>query len=343
MKARQLFMLSPESAEIREYDVPEVGEGQVKIVAEFAAAKHGTEHAFLKGYGNRGGYDDETQTFRGREGGQRPGSGPVGNMYVGRVSEVGRGVSAHKEGDRVSGHGPFREIAVSHADRLRKLPDGMDWRSAVCHDPADFAMAAVRDGNIRIGDAVAVFGMGAIGLMAVQACKLAGAEPVIAVEPLSNRREAATRCGADVVIDPTACDAGLEIKKATPAPGADVCIDYSGNVHAMQAAIRAVAFGGNVVAGAFPAPYPAGLDFGAEAHINRPNIVFSRACSEPNRDHPRWNESRILELCWQLLADGRLSGEAIVDPIVPFEELVQAYPAMVSDPGSSVKLGASYA
>ena len=335
-------MISPESAEIREYDVPDVGEGQVKVVSENAAAKHGTEHAFLKGYGNRGGYDGETQTFRGREGEQRPGQGPVGNMYVGRITEIGSGVEGFSEGDRVAGHGPFREVHVTQAGRLKKVPDGMDWRSAVCHDPADFALGAVRDGNVRVGDAVALFGMGAIGLMAVQVCKLAGAEPIIAVEPVSRRREAAVQCGADVVIDPTACDAGLEIKTSTPAPGADVCIDYSGSVHAMQAAIRAVAFGGNVVAGAFPAPYPAGLDLGAEAHINRPNIIFSRACSEPNREHPRWDERRILDLCWSMLADGRLSGEPIVDPIVPFEELVDAYPAIVQDPEGSVKLGASF-
>jgi len=222
------------------------------------------------------------------------------------------------------------------------MPEDMDWRSAVCLDPADFALAAVRDGNVRVGDAVAVFGMGAIGLMAVQVCKLSGAEPVIAVEPLEKRRAAALASGADIVIDPTTCDAGLEIKKTTRAPGADVCIDYSGSVHAMQAAIRGVAFGGNVVAGAFPAPYPAGLDLGAEAHLNRPNIIFSRACSEPNRDHPRWNEPRIIDLCWRLLADGRLSGSAIVDPIVSFEDLVTAYPEMVRNPGGSVKLGAAY-
>ena len=62
---------------------------------------------------------------------------------------------------------------------------------------------------------------------------------------------------------------------------------------ALQAAIRGVAFGGTVVAGAAPAPYGPGLDLGAEAHYNRPNLIFSRACSDPNREYPRWNENRV--------------------------------------------------
>ena len=75
------------------------------------------------------------------------------------------------------------------------------------------AWARVRDGHIRIGDAVAVFGMGGIGLMALQLAKLAGAYPVIGVDPLELRRNVALECGADMVIDPTTEDAGLEIKK----------------------------------------------------------------------------------------------------------------------------------
>jgi threonine dehydrogenase-like Zn-dependent dehydrogenase len=212
----------------------------------------------------------------------------------------------------------------------------------VCLDPADFALAAVRDGNIRVGDAVAVFGLGAIGLMAVQVAKLSGAYPVIGVDPLANRREAGVVCGADSVLDPANCDAGLELKKATDRRGVDVAIEYSGAASAMQAALRGVAFGGTVVAGAFPPPYGAGLDFGAEAHLNRPNIVFSRAVSEPNRDHPRWSEDRIFDMCWRLFEQGMLTGEPVVTPVVDFEELVTEYPKIVSDPGSNIKLGCRF-
>ena len=263
-------------------------------------------------------------------------------MFVGVVTETGEGVEDLAPGDRVLGYGSFREVHTVKAARTWRMPPGLSWKSAVCLDPADFAMAAVRDGCVRVGDAVAVFGMGAIGLMAVQTVKLAGGHPVIAVEPLAKRREAALASGADIVLDPGACDAGLEIRLATGKRGVDVAIEYSGSVQALQAAIRGVAFGGNVVAGAFPAPYGPGLDLGAEAHMNVPNVIFSRACSEPNREHPRWDESRIYATCWRLICEGKLSGEEIVTPVVPFEDLVTEYPRIATDPDLSIKLGAEF-
>jgi len=338
---RELWAVTPEQMEIREYPTPVPGDGEVQIICEYGAPKHGTEMAFVRGYGaRRGRFDQALGLFLGPGGDPKPGR--VGNMVVGRVSAVGAGVAGLETGDRVLTYSPFREIHVASADRCWKMPEDMSWKTAVCLDPADFAMSAVRDGNVRIGDAVAVFGMGAIGLMVTQLARLAGAHPVIAVEPLENRRRAAEACGADLVLDPGACDVGVETKKATGNRGVDVAIDYSGDMDAMQAALRGVAFGGNVVAGAYPPPYGAGLDLGAEAHLNVPNIIFSRACSEPNREHPRWDEPRIHATCWRLLVEGKLTGEPVVTPVVAFEELVQEYPRIASDPGSNIKLGASF-
>jgi threonine dehydrogenase-like Zn-dependent dehydrogenase len=251
-------------------------------------------------------------------------------------------VKALAVGDRVCGYGGFREVHTVGADGLFKMAEGTSWKAAVCLDPADFAMGALRDGHLRIGDAVAVFGMGAIGLMVVQLAVLAGAQPVIAVDPLANRREAAVACGADLTLDPTACDAGKEIKLATEKRGVDVAVDYSGNVHAMQAAIRGVAWGGTVVAGAFPPPYAAGLDLGAEAHMNLPRIVFSRACSEPGRDYPRWDEKRIWRALWRMIGEGRLTGEPVVTPVVPFDDLPRAYLEIATAPEKNIKLGCEY-
>ena len=340
---RELWSISPKEMALREFKVPEVGEGQVRVQSLYAASKHGTEMSAVKGdSGTRGRYDPELQIFPepGKGEGIRPRT--VGNMFVGTVTMVGAGVDTFVEGDVILAYGPFREVHVVPAARCWKMPKGLSWKSAVCLDPADFAMAAVRDGQVRVGDAVAVFGMGAIGLMVVQIAKLSGAYPVIAIDPLENRRRAALLCGADLTFDPTACDAGVEIKTATGNRGVDVAIDYSANVHALQAAIRAVAFGGSVVAGAAPGPYGAGLDLGAEAHFNRPNLIFSRACSEPNREHPRWDEQRIYATCWRLLTEGILTGEPIVTPVVKFENLVTAYPKIASDPGANIKLGAYF-
>jgi hypothetical protein len=86
--------------------------------------------------------------------------------------------------------------------------------------------------------------------------------------------------------------------------------------------------------GAYPPAYGPGLDFGAEAHHNVPNIVFSRACSQPDRDYPRWDNDRIYTHAWKLLCEGRISGDLIVDPVVPFAELIDVYPRIPGHPSS---------
>lgn len=336
---KRLICVGPEQLAWHSYDEPTLDGDHVRIRVEQAAAKHGTEMAFFTGYGlARGTYDPSSQVFR-----HDPPANPypfrVGNMLVGRVIEKGPEVKRLEVGERVCLYGGFAETAVAPESRCWSMPQGMPWQNAVCLDPADFALGAVRDGNVRVGDAVAVFGMGAIGLMVLQMLKLAGAYPIIAVEPLAARRVLAETGGADLALDPTACDAGLEIRGATEGRGADVCIEFSGARMALQSALRGVAYGGVVVMGAFPAPYGSGLDLGAEAHHNIPRIVFSRACSQPDRDHPRWNNDRIYAVCWELLKTGRLSGEAIIQPVVRFQDLLAEYPKIAARPEEYVKLG----
>jgi threonine dehydrogenase-like Zn-dependent dehydrogenase len=328
--------------EYQEYHVPVLKPGEIRIKSVFGAAKHGTEMSFYKGYGNaRGDFDATKGIFR-REAPGNPYPFHIGNMVVGSVSEVSKDVTGFSIGERVLAYSGFSTTVVANASSCWRLPDHVTWQSAVCIDPADFAFSAIRDGGVRIGDSVAVFSLGAIGLMAIQLLALTGAHPIIALDPIERRRQLALECGASVVLDPTQCDAGAEIRKLTCHRGADVIIEYSGTRQAMQDALRGVAWGGTVVSGAFPPPYTAGLDFGAESHLNIPNIVFSRACSDPNRDHPRWNNDRIYATCFDLITKRRLIGDNIVWPIVCFDELINAYPKIADDPSTTLKLGVRY-
>ena len=339
---RELIAPAKEQVAFHEYERVALQPSQVRVRSLFGAAKHGTEMALYKGYADkRGGYDAEYQIFNPESHGVNY---PVrlGNICVGNVIEIAPDVTRVKPGDLVFNYGPFREEHVWAEKAVRILPDGVPWQAAVCLDPAEFALGALRDGHVRIGDAVAIFGMGAIGLVVMQLAKLAGAYPVIAVDPLPLRREVALECGADLVLDPTHCDAGLELKKATQKRGADVCIEYSGHYLGLQAALRGVAYNGTVVAGAWPGAYPAGLDFGAEAHMNRPKIVFSRACSEPNPDYPNWNEARLFDVAWRFLASGAIKTEPIIQPVVNFDDLLDEYPKIATQPDQNIKLGVRF-
>lgn len=337
----ELVAPGPNQVSWREVQLPELGPHDMLVAARYAAAKHGTELSLYTGSAaERGGYDSTYRIFRRELSGVNY---PVrlGNMVVGEVIETGSAVTHHKVGDRVFNYAPFRPLHV-WPESVRRLPKGVPWQAAVCLDPADFALGALRDGNVRIGDAVAVFGLGAIGLMAAQLARVAGAHPIIGIDPLAPRRELAQQLGVDHLIDPTQEDAGLRIKELTQTRGADVVIEYSGSHLALQAAVRGAAYLGTVVAGAWPKAYPAGLDFGAEAHMNRVKIVFSRACSEPNPDYPNWDENRLFDVAWRLLATGAVQTAPLIHPIVDFEDLPAVYPNIATDPAHYLKLGVRF-
>ncbi|SUG47622.1 Zinc-binding dehydrogenase [Salmonella enterica subsp. arizonae] len=93
---------------------------------------------------------------------------------------------------------------------------------------------------------VVIVGLGAIGQIAVQLAKKAGASVVIGVDPIEHRCDIARRHGADFCFNPGGTDVGMEIKKLTGKQGADVIIETSGYADALQSALRGLAYGGTI-------------------------------------------------------------------------------------------------
>lgn len=340
---RELVAIGPRQPAIREYEEPPLEPGHVRVQTEFGAPKHGTESGGYRGTSSssRGRYDPELGLFLPHEGGHRNFPMRLGNMCVGQVVEVGAGVERFAVGDRVFGHMPIRETQTVPEGRLRKMPEDMTPEQVVFWDPAEFALGAVRDANVRLGETVALFGLGAIGFMVLEMCRLSGAERVIAVDPLPNRRALAEQHGADGVLDPTAVDAGLEIKRMT-GKGVDVAIEASGSYHALHQAIRATHLGGLVVPLAFYQGEAEGLRLGEEWHLNRITMRSSRSISDPNRDHPMWDQHRIKRVAFDLIRSKRVSVAGLVTPIVPFEESADAYRMCDEHPERCVKLGVRF-
>lgn len=264
-------------------------------------------------------------------------------MFVGEVIAVGSQVEHIQIKDRVAGYGPLRETHTLLADDVLPMPENMTWQAALCFDPAQYALQGIRDSQLRLGDTAAVFGLGAIGLLTVAMAKLAGASVVFGVDPIAKRRETAGELGADLVLDPNSVDVGMEIRKATFKRGVDCVIETSGTGHALHQAIRAAAFGGRITLVGWYNQGLAGVNFGEEAHFNIPELIFSRAASEPSRDYPRWNRERIKEVCWDILASGKIDCEKIIYPVVSFHEADSAYAYYVDQhPEESIKLGVAF-
>jgi threonine dehydrogenase-like Zn-dependent dehydrogenase len=298
--------------------------------------------AILHGYGSsRGKWDEQLGLYFG-EGLAWEYPMYLGNMNFGEVEAVGDAVKRVGVGDTVAFSGPFQRYSIVSESECFLVPSDVSWKSAFLQDPGEFALGAIRDGNVRFGDHVAVFSLGAIGLTTVQMLKAAGAERVIGIDPLPKRRELALACGADAVLGDDPADIGWQIREISRREGIDVVIDFSGAVPAMQSAFRALAPLGTLVLGAYPDAKSALVDFGRESHANQLNIVFTRACSNPLRDHPRWDWHRIRRATWHAVCSGSLQGEPIVDDPVPFDELLDHYPRIANAPNETVKMSVVY-
>jgi threonine dehydrogenase-like Zn-dependent dehydrogenase len=349
---RKLVAVEPGKAALVDYDEPAVGRDQVRVKVEYASPKHGTEVGVFRGEDPFVAdlFDEDWRLFLERKDKvvkAENGEGPaLGNQWVGVIVEKGDDVGRFRVGDRVCGYGSIRETQVVDAiddPFLLKVPDTMPWKSALCLDPAQFALGGIRDARLRLGDRVAVFGLGAIGTIAAQMASAAGAAYVAVIDPIEKRRHAALDAGADAAFDPLREDVGLELKKATGRTGVDAAIETSGNEQALQQALRGLAYGGTIAFVGWARALSGTLDLGREAHFNNARLLFSRASSEPNSDHPRWDRRRIAMSCWSMLASGAIDCERIVDPVVTFAEAPRAYEEYVDrNPQQSVKLGVAF-
>ncbi len=343
--ARRLVTDDGVSFRIVEFEPYPLEPDHVRVRVRFAAPKHGTESHALAGSSLRDKkWDKNLRLFVGRGAEDTP-SAPatergIGNMVVGTVLAVGEDVTRFKEGDVVFGYGQVREISQSTEENWRHLPDGLSDVGAVCVDPGHVAFVAVRDGNVRIGDDVAVFGLGAIGLLTVQVAKASGARRIVAVDPSPIRRNVALQTGATVALDPTTEDAGIAIKHATDNAGVDVAIETSGNGKALHEAIRGIRQCGTVVHVPWGPKNATDLRLDEEWHLNRPTLIGSQAVwQNPDRSHPLWDKERALQTVTHLLATGVLTGEPIVTPLIDFDEAPAKLTGIFERTSDAIKVG----
>lgn len=319
----------------------------VRVRVRFASPKHGTESHALSGSWQGKKWDKELRLFLPRDASDPapvpPTERGIGNMVVGTVLEVGSAVHAFQPGDAVFGYGQVREISQSTQENWRHLPPGMTDASAVCTDPGHVAFVAVRDGNVRVGDNVAVFGLGAIGLLAVQIARAGGARRVFASDLSPFRRAAALACGANAAFDPASEDVGLAIKRATGNKGVDVAIETSGSDRALHEAIRCIRQCGTVVHVPWGPKSAPNLRLDEEFHLNRPTIIGSQAVwQNSDRSHPLWDKERAMQTVVAMFAEGTLTGEPIVTPIVPFDDAPRLLSGIFSRPDAGIKVGVRF-
>ncbi len=130
---------------------------------------------------------------------------------------------------------------------LAPVPDGLsDEQVLMCPDILSTGFSGAERANIRIGDVVAVFAQGPIGLCAAAGAKLSGASVVIGVDRLAGRLAMSRQLGADHVIDASLVDPVDEIMRLTGGRGVDVAIEALGTQATFEAALRVLRPGGTL-------------------------------------------------------------------------------------------------
>ena len=128
---------------------------------------------------------------------------------------------------------------------LAPVPDGLsDEAVLMCPDIMSTGFGGAQKGKIKIGDTVAVFAQGPIGLCATAGARLMGATTIIAVDTLASRLTVAKRMGADHVVDFKATDPVAEIMRLTDGRGVDVAIEALGRQQTFEWALRVLRPGG---------------------------------------------------------------------------------------------------
>jgi L-iditol 2-dehydrogenase len=146
------------------------------------------------------------------------------------------------------GHpGFFRELVNLPAANLLPIPARLSFAEATLAEPLAIGLHSMKFAGVGIGETVAVFGAGPIGLVTIACLRLAGAGRIWVVEPVAHRREMAITMGAAAALDPNACDVAREIVKETSGRGVDCAIDCAAKQNTTNDAIRAVRNGGRVV------------------------------------------------------------------------------------------------
>ncbi|HEV7767487.1 MAG TPA: alcohol dehydrogenase catalytic domain-containing protein [Thermoanaerobaculia bacterium] len=185
----------------------------------------------------------------------------------GNLSQCGHGsgyeaIGGWRFGNTINGAQAEYLLVPNAQANLAKIPDDVtDEQVVLLADIASTGISGAESGGVRIGDAVAVFALGPIGLCAAIGARLMGAALVIGVDGDDHRIAMARQMGVDVVLDYRTTDVAAEVRRLT-GTGVDVSIEALGTQSTFETALRVLRPGGTlsslgVYSGKLQMPYDA--------------------------------------------------------------------------------------
>jgi threonine dehydrogenase-like Zn-dependent dehydrogenase len=341
--SRIVAFTAPHTVGLNEIADPILKPNEVRIKTLFSGISRGTEMTVYRGGSSffSKHYDSVTRLFLAND--TPDWSYPISFGYenVGEVGEIGSEVSRLKPGDIVFTYMPHQTQVVINEREAYLLPQGVSPEDGVFIALLGVAYNAILDARIILGETVAVIGMGVVGQLLIQLCRMSGAAQVIGIDLLESRLAEARRRGVNNTINPLLeRDVALKVRQLTENRGADVVIECTGNSKSLNEAIRVAGFNGTVVVVSYIVGETRGLTLGDEFHHNRIRLVSSQAAGVNPELHPRWNSERKLQAAIQVLPKLDLSG--LITQRFPFDQAALAFQLVDEKPAETLQVLLTY-
>ena len=320
------------TVELRSESAAVLGPADVRVRAIVSALSHGTEMLVYRGEAPR----DLSLDLPALAGSY---AFPIkfGYANAGQVIAVGDHVRGVGRGDLVFAHHPHQNEYVVPAASVVRVTPGLDPERVVFFANTETAVNIVLDAHPHLGDLVAVFGQGVVGLLVTQLLRRAGAR-VVAIDPIARRRSLAHDVGADAAVAPE--DAIGAVRELSGGRGADIAIEASGNAAALQRAIDLVALQGTVVVASWYGTKPVSLDLGGRFHRARLRLVSSQVGTVDPALAPRWDRARRTAFAVSLLSELALA--PLVTHRFSYVDAAAAYALVDAHPDDVVQVLLTY-
>ena len=307
MECKRIIFTQVNKAELLTREVAQMGPGKVMVRTHITTISSGTERANITGdpYVSVASTDPVAHFPR-----------SAGYSSSGVVLEVGEGVKSVKPGDRVAmTWSKHASVQVLDEKNVHPIEDeGVSFAVAALAHIATFPMAAIRKCRLEMGESAIVMGLGILGQLAVQLLRAAGAIPVIAVDPVAERREKALKMGADIALDPFAPDFVEKVKEATHG-GAKVAIEVTGNGAALNQVLDCMAKHGRVALLGCTRHSDFTVDYYHKVHGPGITLVGAHTIARPEVESSAgwWTHHDDAMAVLRLCAAGRLDLDALID------------------------------
>ncbi len=328
MKARQAVIVKPFEVAVREVDLPDPADNQILVAAEVSAVSPGTELAVYTG-SHQWLLDPKMTDWK----------FPFRSGYsaAGTIITVGAGIAGWKPGDRVSypgNHASAELLTLGHErGRLWKLPDDLDFEKAALACILRYGMGASIRAGLTLGRSAAVLGLGMIGQASLRCLSAAGASPVVGIDSVKMRRDAALAAGAALVLDPTEADYRAKLNDFLGMRGVEIVVDATGVPDAIPTAMSLACDAGQVVVVGSPRGKAKDVNFYDDLHRRyievsgaHGNMLFEPA---HHRLAGAWTIDKAQHWLLASLAGSRLSLAGLITHRIAPEQLGEAYEGLL--------------